>query len=199
MHDIICPHCGKAFKIDESGYADILKQVHDVEFDKQLRERLELAEQDKRSAVELAQIKVTSEFQKNTAVKDAEIQKLKLTLESSEVERQLAVTQALKGVAKERDSLANELAQSKNDQKAASELGEARLASELQKAASTKDAEIQDLKAKLVAADTAHKLAITQAVNVRLLHPCDEQFLDCMTFLDGHRVDGEVTELVDLG
>ena len=54
MHDIICPHCGKAFKIDEAGYADILKQVRDGEFEQQLHERLELAEQDKRNAVELA-------------------------------------------------------------------------------------------------------------------------------------------------
>lgn len=47
MHDIICPHCNKAFKIDEAGYADILKQVHDNEFEKQLHERLELAEKEK--------------------------------------------------------------------------------------------------------------------------------------------------------
>ena len=45
MHEIICPHCGKAFKIDEAGYADILKQVRDSEFEQQLHERLELAEQ----------------------------------------------------------------------------------------------------------------------------------------------------------
>ena len=32
MHDIVCPHCGKAFKIDEAGYADILKQVRDADF-----------------------------------------------------------------------------------------------------------------------------------------------------------------------
>lgn len=44
MTEISCPHCGKAFKIDETGYADILKQVHDKEFDAQLHERLELAE-----------------------------------------------------------------------------------------------------------------------------------------------------------
>ncbi|AJX12967.1 hypothetical protein BW23_3617 [Burkholderia ubonensis MSMB22] len=55
MHEIICPNCGKAFKIDESGYADILKQVRDSEFEKQLHERLELAEEDKRNAVELVQ------------------------------------------------------------------------------------------------------------------------------------------------
>jgi hypothetical protein len=44
MHEIICPHCHKAFKIDEAGYADILKQVRDGDFEKQLHERLELAE-----------------------------------------------------------------------------------------------------------------------------------------------------------
>lgn len=37
MQEINCPHCGKAFKIDESGYADILKQVRDNEFDYALR------------------------------------------------------------------------------------------------------------------------------------------------------------------
>ncbi len=57
MHEIICPHCGKAFKIDEAGYADIVKQVRDGEFEQQLHERLELAEQDKRNAVELATTK----------------------------------------------------------------------------------------------------------------------------------------------
>ena len=57
MHEIICPHCKKAFKIDETGYADILKQVHDSEFEQQLHERLELAEKDKTNAVELAKEK----------------------------------------------------------------------------------------------------------------------------------------------
>jgi len=37
MHDIICPHCNKAFKVDEAGYADILKQVRDSEFDQHRR------------------------------------------------------------------------------------------------------------------------------------------------------------------
>lgn len=91
MHEIICPHCNKAFKIDEAGYADILKQVRDSDFEKQLHERLELAEQDKRSAVELAQAKVTSELQKATSAKDFEIQELKAKLEAGEVTQKLAV------------------------------------------------------------------------------------------------------------
>ena len=81
MHEIICPHCDKAFKVDESGYADILKQVRDADFAEQLHERLELAERDKQSAVELAKAQVSSDLQKTTAAKDAEIQDLKSKLE----------------------------------------------------------------------------------------------------------------------
>jgi hypothetical protein len=83
MHDIICPHCSKAFKIDEAGYADILKQVRDGAFEQQLHERLELAEQDKRNAVELAQAQVASAMQKTAVAKDSEIQALKAKLDAA--------------------------------------------------------------------------------------------------------------------
>jgi hypothetical protein len=165
MHEIICPHCKKAFKIDEAGYSDILKQVRDSDFDKQLHERLELAEQDKRNAVELAQAKIASEMQKTAVTKDAEIQGLKAKLDASEIARKLAVTEALSAVEKERDALANELGQAKLDKQAASKLAEAMLVNELQKAAGTKDSEIQSLKAKLEAVAVAQKLAITEAVS----------------------------------
>lgn len=95
MQDIKCPHCGKAFKIDETGYADILKQVRDSDFEKQLHDRLELAERDKQSAVELAQVKVANELQKSAASKDAEIQELKAKLHETEVARKLAVSEAM--------------------------------------------------------------------------------------------------------
>jgi hypothetical protein len=119
MHEIICPHCNKAFKIDEAGYADILKQVRDGAFEQQLHERLELAEQDKRNAVELAQVQVASQMQKSAVAKDSEIQALKAKLDAGEVARKLAVTEALSDVQKERDALANELAQAKRDKLAA--------------------------------------------------------------------------------
>lgn len=165
MHEIICPHCGKAFKIDETGYADILKQVRDSDFEKQLHERLELAERDKRSAVELARTKVASDLQNAAVAKDAEIQDLKSKLEAGEVMRKLAVTEALSAVEKERDSLANALAQAKHDKQAASDLAEAKLANELQRTAASKDEEIQGLKARLDAIEVAKKLAFTEAVS----------------------------------
>ena len=165
MHEIICPHCGEAFKIDEAGYADILKQVRDGAFEQQLHERLELAEQDKRNAVELAQAKVAGEMQKSAVAKDSEIQELKARLDAAEVARKLAITEALSAVQKERDALANELQQAKRDRIAAAELAEAKLVNGLQKAAADKDAEIQALKAKLDSTDVMRKLAITEAVN----------------------------------
>jgi hypothetical protein len=113
MHEIICPHCGKAFKIDEAGYADILKQVRNSEFEQQLHERLELAEHDKRTAVDLAKSKKDSEMLKAAAAKDAEIQALKAKLDANELAQKLAITEAVGMVAKERDELKGGLERAK--------------------------------------------------------------------------------------
>jgi hypothetical protein len=164
MHEIICPHCDKAFKIDEAGYADIIKQVRDNEFEQQLHERLELAEKDKLNAVKLAKSEVGNEMQKTAAAKDAEIQALKAKLDTGEVTQKLAVTEARSAIEKERDILASELEQTKRDKKTALELSDANLARELQETTATKDKEIQHLKAKLDATQLEQKIAITGAV-----------------------------------
>lgn len=165
MHEIICPHCRKAFKIDEAGYADILKQVRDSDFNREVHERLELAEQQHRSAIELARTQVAAESQKAASARDAEIQELKARLEAGAVAQKLAVTEALGVVEKERDALAHELEQLKQHKQAAADFAEARLVSELEKAAAAKGAEVQELKAKLDARELAQKLAITEAVS----------------------------------
>lgn len=165
MHDIICPHCQKAFKVDEAGYADILKQVRNSEFEHELHERLELAEKEKQNAVELALEKFGNEMQKAAAAKDAEIQELKSKLDAGTTAQKLAVTEALSAVEKERDELVNELKQTKQENDAALRLSEAKLFKEHQETSVKKDAEIQELKAKLDAGETAKKLAVTQALS----------------------------------
>jgi len=162
---INCPNCGEVFALDDAGYANILKQVRDSEFEQQLGERLQLAEKDKLTAVELAKEKAGAELQKTGAAKDAEIQELKSKLDAGEVTKELAVTQARSAVEKERDELASELKQAKLDSETASKLAEANLLKEIQETAAKKDAEIQDLKAKLNSNEVAQKLAITEAVN----------------------------------
>ncbi len=153
MNEILCPHCHKAFTIDEAGYANILKQVRNSEFEQQLHDRLELA-----------QAKQAADLQQTAAAKDAEIQALKAKLDAEEVARKLAVAEALTAVERQRDALAYELANANSAHLATAQLAEAKLLSELQRSASTKDAEIQALKAQLEAIALAQKLAITQAV-----------------------------------
>ncbi|WP_083254098.1 DUF2130 domain-containing protein [Pandoraea sp. ISTKB] len=172
MHEIICPHCKKAFKIDEAGYADIQKQVRDSEFDKQreelekqLHERLRLAEQEKQNAVALEQARLAGEMTSNAANKDAEIQDLKNQLEAAAMASRLAVTEALSGLEKERDGLLHQLTQAQSEQQSAEQLAAARLQVELEKAAAAKDVEIQRLKAQLDGEVLARQLAVTTAVN----------------------------------
>ena len=129
MNEIICPHCKKAFKVDEAGFADILKQVRDHQFQEEINERLKLAESEKQNAVKLAEAQIKNTLQDQLAKKDQELlalkaqkevelsqklsqkeqelAQLKSQISNSEMEKQLAVSNATKAVEKERDSLAN--------------------------------------------------------------------------------------------
>jgi hypothetical protein len=109
MHEIKCPHCGKVFNVDEAGYAEILSQVRDEAFDKALHERLELAEQGKKTAIELAEAKAAGELKDAVAGKVAEIEQLKAELEKADVTGKLALKDALGEVEKERDDLKRSL------------------------------------------------------------------------------------------
>ena len=137
MSDITCPGCGKAFKIDGSGYTEILKQVHDKEFEKAINERLSLAEADKKNALDLAK-----------ASKDAEIAKLKADLDASTLASKLAITEATAKIEKERDELASKIREKDFEQK----IQENAINEKYQLELKTKDEQIEyykDLKAKL--------------------------------------------------
>ncbi|RXW32451.1 DUF2130 domain-containing protein [Propioniciclava flava] len=164
MHEIKCPHCGQTFTIDEAGYADIARQVRDNEFDKQLRERLALADQEKNKAVELAETKAAGELRATAAAKEAQIHELKALLDAADVAKELEVTRALSAVQKERDALAADLENARQEKVAAIQLAEAKLTAELHKESATKDAEIQGLRSRLETAEVARKLELTQSL-----------------------------------
>jgi hypothetical protein len=96
MNEIICPHCEKAFKIDEAGYADILKQIRNKEFDKELHEKLAAAEQVKLSALSLAEAENEAKRLKLNAEKDAEITELKNKIGNFELQQQLSESELRK-------------------------------------------------------------------------------------------------------
>ncbi len=135
-HEITCPHCHKAFSLDNAGYADIVKQVRDKEFSRQLHEKLEAAAQEERLAAERARFAQEQEMHQALHKRDAEIQALKNQLERHEADRQTAAR-----------------------------LAEAEKKAQLQEAVQTKERDIQALQAKLSANAAENELAITKAVD----------------------------------
>ena len=109
MHEIICPNCKKAFKVDESSYADIVAQVRNSEFEKEINKRLSIAKKEKDDAVELAKERMKNDIQKELLQKDRELESLKAKLKASELERKLAISEAVKELEKQRDDLRSEL------------------------------------------------------------------------------------------
>lgn len=131
MNEIICPNCQKAFKIDEAGFADILKQVRDHQFDEELKMRLNLAEKEKENAVALAEANLKNSMQTYLSKKEKELFELKAhnekilseklsskeqlifelnsKIQHFETEKKLAVTQAVNSIEKQRDALVFEV------------------------------------------------------------------------------------------
>ena len=77
MQEIRCPKCGEVFQVDESGYAAIVRQVRDSEFGKEIRERTQQFELDKKNAVKLAVTEAASKKEKELLEKDREIAELR--------------------------------------------------------------------------------------------------------------------------
>lgn len=132
MNEIKCPKCGQVFKVDETGFAEIVKQVHDHEFERELEERL-------KNVTELATVKAENNLKDDLARKEAEIADLKTramatvskkeaeitelkaqietAVKMTETEKRLAVSEAVAKVEKERDQLASDLRAKEAEQK----------------------------------------------------------------------------------
>jgi hypothetical protein len=131
MNEIICPNCKKAFKVDEAGFADIVKQVRDHQFEEELEKRLNLAENEKENAVKLAEANIRFSLQDELSKKDKELTELKAKnikelseklaekeveiseknskILNAEIEKKLEISEAIKKIEKERDNLSNDL------------------------------------------------------------------------------------------
>ncbi len=149
MQEIKCPNCGEIFAVDESGYAQIVQQVRDKEFEKALKQREKDFAEKKEKELELFEMKQKEEFEKALSEKDAElseklraIEQLKARILGSETEKKLAVSEAVNKKEKEREKILEE----KNGELA------------------QKVRMIEELKAKLQNSETERKLAVSEAV-----------------------------------
>ena len=194
MNEIICPNCKKAFKVDEAGFADILKQVRDHQFEEELNNRLTLAEKEKVNAVKLAEANIKNSLQEELAKKDKELTELKAKsdtelaeklakketeiaemkskIENAETERKLAVSEATKKIEQERNNLANELKNKETEK----ELLEKSLNEKHTAALRTKD-EIIKLKDEEIALRKDMKLKLsTKMIGETLEQHCEAEF-----------------------
>ena len=148
MNEITCPNCNTAFSVDESGYADMIKQVRDREFDKEISNRLALAEKEKITAIELAKSDIKNQLQAYLAKKDKEILELK---------------------ANNKNELIQRLAQKDR------ELAEFKVKSnaDLTQKLAHKESQITQMKALIENAEVDKKLSINQAVQ-QVKHQCDK-------------------------
>lgn len=194
MNEIICPNCHKAFKVDEAGFADILKQVRDHQFEEELQNRLNLAEKEKESAIKLAEANIKNLLQEQLAKKDAaltelkaqkeielsqklsqkdnELSQLKSKIENTELEKKLAITEATQKIEKERDELANTV-KSKDTEK---QLLENTLKEKFSAELKTKD-DIIKLKDEEIALRKDMKLKLsTKMIGETLEQHCETEF-----------------------
>jgi len=194
MNDINCPNCNTAFKIDEAGYAAIQKQVRDSQFEKELNNRLTLAEQDKVNAIKLAEaniknslqdeltrkdnqltslkaessVKLTSELAK----KDSEISEMKSQINSAKIEKERAVSTALKIIEKERDGLVNDLKLKESE----NQLHEKALQEQFTNKLSTKDETIKNRNEEISRLKDFKQKLSTKMVGESLEQHCEIEF-----------------------
>lgn len=194
MNEIICPNCKKAFKVDEAGFAEILKQVRDHQFEEELQNRLNLAEKEKESAVKLAEANLKNALQEDLAKKEREIAELrsknerelaeqmvkkeveiaamKSKLEKAEIETKLSVSEAVHKIEKERDELANNLRSKETERQLLEKSLSEKYSSELK----TKD-DIIKLKDEEIALRKDMKLKLsTKMVGETLEQHCETEF-----------------------
>ena len=134
-----CPSCKKVFKVDDSVFTDIVKQVRDTQFQEEVSARLAAAEKEKAAALELIEVKIKADFNQQLAKKQQEINELqyksksqlvsevskkeneiralKSTIERAETQKKLEVTTAVNQIEKVKNQLENEL-KSKDTEKA---------------------------------------------------------------------------------
>lgn len=143
MNEIKCPNCGTIFKIDETEYDSIVKQIRDKEFEKEISLREQEHTKDKENAIKLAEAHLREELTKQLTERDLEITNLKNEIKTKEEQTQSKLEQEYKDELNKRELEISELKNKIKLQESKSEL-------EIQKAITEKDKKISDLNSELV-------------------------------------------------
>jgi hypothetical protein len=189
-----CPNCKEVFKVDDSVYTDIVKQVRDQQFQDELSNRLETANNEKKSALQLKEAELKNAFQQQLAAKESEInalkfkskadlvdevskkdskiQELQSKINQGEAEKKLELSNAVRDLERKKDQLENDVKAKDTERELLEKSLQADFKRELEHVAKDlqlKDEEIERLK------DFKQKLS-TKMVGESLEQHCEIEF-----------------------
>ena len=163
MKDIKCPSCGKTFQIDPSSFEEILLQIKDDEFNKQVKERILLAEEDNKKALEIIKQELKIQLIEQERIKEAEIHALKSKLNLAEEKKTNALNDLRNQATNKINSLNNELTKLKDEIKNQSLISELSLKNKVNEAITKLEKENSSL------TNSIEKMRLEQSINEKLV------------------------------
>lgn len=142
MNKVTCPNCNESFSLDDADFASIVTQVRTAEFDAELHKRMEEAEKNNKTAIELAEAKTAKKMADEAEKLRTEVAALNAKINATETEKQLAIKTAVEKAEKERDELKSGLEKAELEKK----LGEQSLKDKFQTQLKDRDDEIERLR-----------------------------------------------------
>ncbi len=163
MKDIKCPSCGKTFRIDPSSFEEILLQIKDEEFNKQIKERLILAEEDNKKALEILKRELKIQLIEQNSIKESEIQTLESKLKLAEEKKANALSDLKNQATNKINSLNNELIKLKDEIKNQSLISELSLKNKVSEAVNNLEKENSSL------TNSIEKMKLEHSINEKLI------------------------------
>jgi len=163
MKDIKCPSCGKTFRIDPSSFEEILLQIKDEEFNKQIKERILLAEEDNKKAMEILKRELKIQLIEQNRIKESEIQALESKLNVAEEKKVNAIHDLRNQANNKINSLNNELNKLKDEIKNQSLISELSLKNKINEAVNNLEKENSLLTTSI------EKMKLEQSINEKLI------------------------------
>jgi hypothetical protein len=163
MKDIKCPSCGKTFRIDPSSFEEILLQIKDEEFNKQIKERLILAEEDNKKALEILKRELKIQLIEQNRIKESEIQTLESKLKIAEEKKTNALNDLKNQATNKINSLNNELIKLKDEIKNQSLISELSLKNKISEAVTNLEKENSSL------TNHIEKMKLENSINEKLI------------------------------
>jgi len=163
MKDIKCPSCGKTFRIDPSSFEEILLQIKDEEFNKQIKERLILAEEDNKKALEILKRELKIQLIEQNRIKESEIQTLESKLKIAEEKKTKALNDLKNQATNKINLLNNELIKLKDEIKNQSLISELSLKNKINEAVNNLEKENSSL------SNSIEKMKLEHSINEKLI------------------------------